>query len=326
MRWPDGKKAAFTIIDDTDDAEMPRIAEIYDLLIAAGLRTTKTVWVYPVRDTEFFRGDCLSENEDYLSFIKNLIARGFEIGLHNVGSGDFTRPEILAGLELYKQLLGDYPHLHVNHSYNRDNIYGGDKRFSFPFDLIVRLLHGGYGGFEGEIPTSAHYWGDLHKKHIKFSRSYEVAGLNLAALVRFPYTDAKYSGCCNKFFPSVFCSNQDLFSTAVTEASVKQLIAEGGCSIVYTHLGYYHERGGIDPGFVRALDVLKQHAGELWFAPVGEILEHMEREQGLHEIGRLEKLALEARSLWTRLKYRYITGLDDYHYKKSVGAQHRFAK
>ena len=193
-------------------------------------------------------------------------------------------------------------------------------------DSFINFNRGGYGGFEGEIPTSAHYWGDLHKKHIKFSRSYEVAGLNLAALVRFPYTDAKYSGCCNKFFPSVFCSNQDLFSTAVTEASVKQLIAEGGCSIVYTHLGYYHERGGIDPGFVRALDVLKQHAGELWFAPVGEILEHMEREQGLHEIGRLEKLALEARSLWTRLKYRYITGLDDYHYKKSVGAQHRFAK
>ena len=89
--WPNGKKAAFTIIDDTDDATLPCIDKVYQLLASSGLRTTKTVWVYPVRDRHLFSGDSLLCDSGYLSFVKSLSQNGFEIGLHNVGSGDFKR-------------------------------------------------------------------------------------------------------------------------------------------------------------------------------------------------------------------------------------------
>ena len=323
INWPDGKKAAFSIIDDTDDAVFPDIQRTYAQLVAAGLRTTKTVWIYPVRDTQYFRGHGLQEHAGYRAFIKELQGRGFEIGLHSVGSGDFTRAEIVQGLEYFRNTLAGYPRLHVNHSYNKDSIYGGDKRFSFPLNLAVRLLHRGYQGFEGEIPSSPHYWGDLHKKHIEYSRSYEVDRFNLLELLPFPYTDAKYSGCCNRFYPSVFCSNPDLFARAVTEANIRKLVSDGGCSIVYTHLGYFTERGGVDPRFTAALQMLKQHAHELWFAPVGEILDHIASQLGTPEISAARKLRIEALCLWTRLKYRYLLKLDDCHYKKSLGSAHR---
>src|SRR5437899_2238785 len=50
--WPEGKDFAFTIIDDTDNATLARIRPIYELLSELGLRTTKTVWVYPAPESE----------------------------------------------------------------------------------------------------------------------------------------------------------------------------------------------------------------------------------------------------------------------------------
>lgn len=326
IQWPHGKRAAFSIIDDTDDAVMPDIAEVYRYVIEAGMRTTKTVWVHPVRDIALFRGDTITGNADYLEFVRNLIGLGFEIGLHNVGSGDFKRSEIVDGLDMFKQRLGHFPRLHVNHSYNKDNIYGGEKRFSFPFNHIVKFLHPSYTGFEGEIPESEYFWGDIHKDLIKYSRAYEVDSFNLLSLVDFPFADRKYSKYCNYFYPSVFCSNQDLFAHKVTERNVAQLVEEGGCSIVYTHLGYFTERGSVDPRFIGAMEMLKSHSHEIWFAPVGEILDHIASQNGISQIPRLRKLRIELSSLTTRLKYRYIRGLDDFHYKKSIGAQHRATK
>ncbi len=42
MKWPAGKKFAFTIVDDTDNSTIQNIKSIYKFLHAQGLRT-KTV-------------------------------------------------------------------------------------------------------------------------------------------------------------------------------------------------------------------------------------------------------------------------------------------
>jgi len=324
--WPYGKKAAFAIIDDTDDAEMPGIADVYDLLIEYEIPTTKTVWVYPVRDAQLFRGNSLTGDPAYLEFIRTLLRKGYEIGLHNVGSGAFSRCEILGGLEEFNSLLGFYPNLHVNHSYNPDNIYGGDKRFSFPFDLLVRLMHRDYTGFSGEVASSQHFWGDAHKRHIKYSRSYELDDLNLLRHCHFPYTDQKYSDYCNLFYPSVFCPNQDLFNDRITDFNLQRLISQNGCCIIYTHFGYFTERGEVDKHFRNTLDLLGKYSSDIWFAPVGEVLSYLERTNGVRDISRGHKLLLEGKSLITRVKYRYFKKLDDYHYKSSLGARHRQSK
>lgn len=324
MKWPNDKRAAFTFIDDTDDSELPNIREVYIHLKRAGVRSTKTIWVYPVRDTQYFRGDTLLGNPDYAAFVRELIYDGFEIGIHNVGSGDFNRAEIAEGLEIFKKTLGEYPAIHVNHSYNKDNIYSGDKRFGFPFQALVRRMHPAYTGFVGDDPSTQHYWGDLHKRHIRYSRSFEVDRLNLLKVVSFPYSDGRVEDCCNAFYPSTFCPNQDLLARILTKESLRKLIHQGGVAIVYTHFGYYHERGGLDPRFIEICDLLESYADDLWFAPVSEVLDHMAKENGgVRQIGTLGRWKLELECLFTRFKYRYFVPLDDFHYKKSVGMTHR---
>ena len=43
MTWPNGKRFAFTIIDDTDKSTVENIKPVYDYLYSHGLKTTKTV-------------------------------------------------------------------------------------------------------------------------------------------------------------------------------------------------------------------------------------------------------------------------------------------
>ena len=44
LDFPEGRKFAFTILDDTDDATVENVRPVYDLLTELGFRTTKTVW------------------------------------------------------------------------------------------------------------------------------------------------------------------------------------------------------------------------------------------------------------------------------------------
>lgn len=166
-------KFYFSIIDDTDDATYENIKPVYDFLYDKDIFITKTVWVYPVLD-KYSSGDCL-ERQEYADYIKLLSSRGYEIGLHNVGSADYdspyTRDKILEGIERFHDILGFYPTICVNHSYNPDSIYGGYKRFNFPFSFLVRKLYPQYGRtFYGEVEGSKYFWGDKYKELFKYSR------------------------------------------------------------------------------------------------------------------------------------------------------------
>ena len=43
--WPDNKKFAFTIFDDTDRANLENIKIVYDFLNKLGFKTTKSIWI-----------------------------------------------------------------------------------------------------------------------------------------------------------------------------------------------------------------------------------------------------------------------------------------
>ena len=61
MTFPDGKTFAFTIVDDTDAATVDSVGPVYDLLADRGLRTTKTVWVYPPTVDDELAGQSLED-------------------------------------------------------------------------------------------------------------------------------------------------------------------------------------------------------------------------------------------------------------------------
>ena len=43
-KWPDGKRFAFTIFDDTDRQNLNNVPAVYDFFHDLGLGTTKSVW------------------------------------------------------------------------------------------------------------------------------------------------------------------------------------------------------------------------------------------------------------------------------------------
>ena len=45
ISWPNNKKFAFTIFDDTDRANLKDIQLVYEYLDTLGFKTTKSVWV-----------------------------------------------------------------------------------------------------------------------------------------------------------------------------------------------------------------------------------------------------------------------------------------
>ena len=310
----------FSIVDDTDDATLENIKPVYDFLYEKGIFITKTIWVYPPRDKPS-SGDCLQRPE-YVEFIKDLHSKGFEIALHNVGSGDYTREEILEGLEEFKNKLGFYPKIHINHSYNKDSIYGGTKRFNWPFNKIVNGMYPQYAGeFQGEIEGSAYFLGDVHKKMITYNRNHEFRNLNtLAVDPKTPYIDPKRSRFSNYWFSSSFAPNQLVFNHLVSRKNVDKLVSQEGTAIVFTHFGYFYKDGQLDQGFVEAIDYLtSQKDGN--YMPVSQLLDLRAEERRRKgktpypTISWFYKFRLELIHLLTRVYYRKFNKIDDYAFK-----------
>jgi len=83
-----------------------------------------------------------------------------------------VREEILRGVELFQQLLGQYPQIQINHSHNPDSVYWGHKRFVAPVSWLYRLGRPGRRlHCSGEQEGSPHFWGDVVKKHVRYVRN-----------------------------------------------------------------------------------------------------------------------------------------------------------
>ena len=309
-----------SIIDDTDDATLENVEPVYAFLIANGVRSTKTVWVYPPKDRNS-RGDSLQRVE-YLRFIRELHSEGFEIALHGVGSGDYKRDDVIRGLKEFEDKLGFTPTIHVNHSYNRDSIYGGYKRFNSPIKYLIPLLYPQYGkAFGGDEKDSAYFWGDLHKKYITYIRNHELRNINTLGTDPYtPYIDPLRQQYANYWFSCAFAPNQDVFASAFNKSNIKRLHDSNGTSIISTHLGYYNVDGVIDSRFKTIIQNLCE-VYKARFLPVTALLNERandRREAGQDAfpvIGRWAKLRLEVLHLSTRIYYRFIDRQDDYAFK-----------
>lgn len=273
MIWPNNKKFAFTIIDDTDGGFVYNTEPVYKLLFDCNMRITKTVWVYPPRDE--FEGGCLLDAE-YRDFIKDLQHKGFEIALHNVGSGLFGREEIKAGLEIFKKIIGSYPKIHINHANNADNIYWGIERHSPFVKAIINSMYGDRRRYKGSKKDSDQFWGDLCKEHIKYIRNHVFSDINtLKNDPRMPYRVKSKDEFSNYWFSASNGYTVEEFNDLVNPDSIDKLEEEGGVCIVYTHFScdFVDENGELDPSFERNIRYLSNKGG--WFVPASELLDFM---------------------------------------------------
>ena len=282
MQWPNNKKFAFTIVDDTDEATVSNVKPVYDFIREAGLTTTKTVWALPSRDE--FGGETLSD-QAYSDFILELASNGTEIGFHGAGSGNFSRAEILEALEIFKGLIGNYPKLFINHAFNSQNLYWSDKRFTFLigciYKLIKRIFRMRDVPSQGEIEGSPNFWGDIAKKEIKYIRNRVYTSLNTLNNDSYmPYIDTAKEKYSNYWFSSSDGYNLEAFLKLLSYQNIDKLEKERGCSIVYTHFayGFVDEKGNLNEEFKDRIRYLSNKDG--WFVPASDILDYLNDVRG----------------------------------------------
>jgi len=306
IAFPDGKKFAFSIFDDTDVATLEYIRPIYELLDRLGFRTTKSVWPLPYLGTSEYEGSATLDDSEYAAYIRDLQERGFEIAFHGARMESSERAEIHRAFEVYQQNLGGYPTAYAAHGHNCDNLYWGADRFRF---RLWRWLYAAVGGRreqhgEGHRKESPYYWGDLAQQHVRYVRSFTYDELNLWNITTaIPYRTAGTPGV-NAFFPSSFADNVEEFIELLSPARQALLEREGGLAIVGTHFGKGFLRDGrVHPQVVELLTQLSQRHG--WFQPVSTLLDYLVGVQsGTPLLGGFELFRLEALWFWHSIRSR----------------------
>ncbi len=275
--FPNGARFAFTIMDDTDVATVENVEPIYRLLESLGMRTTKTVWALRCDDgNSDFAGSQTLEDIEYREFVVDLQRRGFEIAFHNATMESSTRERTLEAISRLREVFGAVPRVHANHSFNRENLYWGADRLDDPliralYRAVLRLPRDFY---QGHVPGSPFWWGDLCEQHIEYVRNLSFEDINLLRVnPSMPYADhrRRYG---RMWFSGSDAENADAFVHLLRASNQRQLDDDGGVCIVATHFG----KGFCVNGQVR--DDIRALLGQLaerngWFVPVGPLLDHL---------------------------------------------------
>ena len=305
IRWPEGKRFAFTIFDDPDSQTWEAGRESYALLRDLGFHTTKGLWpLDPIRTASDHGLTC--SHPGYVDWMRSLLDAGFEAGYHNATSHTCTRAETERGLDLFRTYFGTYPRTMAHHYNCDENVYWGEHRLSgwrrHSYNLLTRFAN--HNKFYGHVPGHPYFWGDLCQQRIEYVRSFVFGDINtLKVWPMFPYHDPARP-LVRFWYPSSEGSNCLRLCATLAEAHQDRLEEEGGLCIMYTHFGHgYHDGKTLDPRFRALMERLAGKSG--WFAPVGTVLDYMRERQGTHTLTDSLRAALEKR--WLRHKLLYGT-------------------
>ncbi len=308
MQFPNGRRFAFSILDDTDDATFESVIPVYDRLREYGFRTTKTVWPLdcPEGSQEYFVAETLQRPE-YLSYVQQLVADGFEVASHGATMEASDRERTLRGLEFLDRHFDTTLQLYANHGENRENLYWGAERFRTPlFRWLVRAIgrnpRSGY--YFGEVEGSEFFWGDVCRKRFRYVRNFTFASLDaLSFNPEMPYA-VPSTPYVQYWFSTSDAPTPEVFKRRVTRAAIDRLEAKGGICIISTHFGKrgYVSDGRLDSGIDEILRYIAAKPG--WFVPVSEILDYLKAKHPDRNIGRLALSRLELRFLLDQLLER----------------------
>jgi hypothetical protein len=296
VQWPDGKRFAFTVVDDTDLATLENVSEIYALLGDLGFRTTKTCWPLRGDTTTGKNAGQTCQDEDYRGWLQGLQVKGFEIGWHGASWQSSSREETLLGLETFASLFGHYPHIAANHTGAADGMYWAEKRLTGVHALLYKLFTRmrNQGCYQGDVPGSRYFWGDLCRARIKYFRNFAFQEINtLKACPRMPYHDP-LRPLVNAWFAASNGVDLRRFNDRLAERHQDQLEEEGGACIMYTHFAFgFQQPGGIDARFRRLMERLAKKDG--WFVPTSTLLDFLLSVHGSYDITPRQRARLERR-------------------------------
>lgn len=300
VRWPDDKTFAFTVFDDPDMQQVREGRLVYDFLRDLGFRTTKGVW--PIRGDApgaALGGTC--DDPDYLAWVLELQASGFEIGYHNAAPLTATREQTARALDRFTELFGSSPRTMANHYGSAEAIYWGPDRLSGVRRLLYNVMTLGRRRKLGvQAPGHPLFWGDLCRERVTYVRNFVYREINTLKVCPFmPYHDPARA-YVNRWYAGAEGSDVDKLMHTLTDANVDRLVDEGGVCVAYVHFayGYVDAKGQLDARFRRTMTRLSRLKG--WFAPVSTVLDHLAAGRPTHVITDAERSGLEWR--WLRSK------------------------
>ena len=193
VEWPDGKRFAFTVFDDTDHATLENIQAVYSLLTDCGLRTSKSCWAFN-DDPKLGKnpGQTL-EDDNYRQWLLDLRDSGFDIDFHGASWNTSLRERIAAALERFAEVFGHYPRVIANHTGQIEGIYWGNARLaglqSAVYDAMTQCRN--HNKYRGHVEGDEHFWGDFCREKIKYTRNFVYQDINTLKICPFmPYHDS----------------------------------------------------------------------------------------------------------------------------------------
>jgi hypothetical protein len=301
IELPEGKRFAFTILDDTDLATLEKVKPVYDLLNDLGFRTTKTTWVLPTNKPEDSNVGETLDDAAYRDWLLQIQGQGFEIASHGARGGISTREEILDAMRIFDSVFGHDPVIHVNHFFNPDNLYWGRQRLTVPPLRLLYGMHPSTRDFFGQDSTSEYFWGDYVRDNVQYVVSFSFSDLNvLKKNPRMPY-HLHQTPYVPWWFHTADGGNVGSFNRLMTPDNLDRLEKEGGVSIVYTHFAAgFVQNGELDSVFVARMTDLSERDG--WFVPAGDILDYLRDREGRGDLSFRERWRLE--TIWFLEKLR----------------------
>ncbi len=301
IQWPTGKRFAFTIFDDTDSETVTNAKPVYDYLADCGFHTTKSVWVVRGDPNKGFAVGETCDDADYLQWLLELQARGFEIAWHNSTWHGLPREQVAAALDAFARIFGGSPVCGANHS-DHEGIYWGESRLTGYCKLLYGILtrFANRGKYQGHLEGSPFFWGDLCKQQIKYYRNFVYRDINTLKACRcMPYHDAT-KPYVNYWFASSDGHDAETFNECLSEKNQDRLEEEGGACIMYTHFakGFVVD-GKLDGRFQDLMLRLSRKEG--WFVPTATLLDHLLQINGRHDIAGVERRRLERKWLWEKV-------------------------
>lgn len=300
IEWPDGKRFAFTVFDDTDNATVERVGPVYDFLESLGLCATKSVWPLKGEGTPTV-GGTTCEEPDYLAWTQGLQARGFEIGYHGASYVTSPRERVIVAIERFREFYGHYPLSMANHTGCAESIYWGTDRITgvnrLWYNLLTRFKRN--GTFRGHREGDPLFWGDVCKAKVRYVRNFTFTDIDtLAACPMMPYHDPKRP-YVNHWFASSEGSDVNAFNRCLSEPNMDRLEEQGGACIMYVHFASGFADGGeLNPRFKSLMERLARKDG--WFVSVTTLLDYLREQHGSSVITERQRQGLERR--WLRSK------------------------
>lgn len=299
--WPDGKRFAFTVFDDTDSCTVANVGRVYALLEDLGLRTTKSVWPLAGTKSGKYAGETCAD-PIYRSWLLKLQRAGFEIGYHNATYHTSTREQTANALEAFRSIFGHDPRCMANHTGCEESIYWGEHRLTGVHQKLYKIVNSHRnGGYRGHIEGDPMFWGDYCKARIKYVRNFVLRDINTLKLCPWmPYHDHDRP-FVNYWFASSEGGCIQRFNSCIAEENQDRLEDEGGACVMYAHFASgFEENGRIDSRFNTLIRRLAKKNG--WFVPVSTLLDHLLEQRSEQDISSAERRRLERRWIMQKLR------------------------